>query len=485
MLVRLSKNSFVRIYDDGAVGYIYNQLTRHDRCYINSGVDLLGALSREPRDQDELINSIINLYPGADPMAVYADMSDMLMSLDLDKFIVRGESISELNDKDVQFSYSMNNPKTLTEDYSQQTDEFVDLSTQTFYLQHDQRKPRLSSIQFELTSRCNERCIHCYIPNGKKNHGIDMPFDRVCSIIDQFAAMGGLLVTLSGGEALMHKDIARIIRYCREKDLQVSLLTNLALLKDDLIPVMQEANLSIVQTSLYSMDPEIHDLITTVKGSWLKTVQAIEKLYVANVPVQISCPIMKANRVGYDRVMKFAQSHNMKAQTDYIMMAQSDLDTANLANRISIEETEILIKDIIKNDVNYSELIKEVEPFSAMTEEEFANMPLCGVGLNQICVTANGDLYPCAGWQAKVLGNVIKESLSEIWNDSPGINELRAVTRKSFPKCLKCEARDYCSMCMARNYNESEGDMFAPPAHTCKVAFLNKRLAEEKFKAES
>ena len=86
-----------------------------------------------------------------------------------------------------------------------------------------------------------------------------------------------------------------------------------------------------------------------------KTKTAIEKLHNADIPVQISCPIMKANKDGYDEVMKYAQRLRMKAQTDYIMMAQADLDTSNLANRISVEETEKVIRDIMENDVDYSE----------------------------------------------------------------------------------------------------------------------------------
>lgn len=50
---------------------------------------------------------------------------------------------------------------------------------------------------------------------------------------------------------------------------------------------------------------------------------------------------------------------------------------------------------------------------------------------------------------------------------------------KDFPKCLTCEARDYCAMCLVRNYNESGGDMFKTNQHFCDVAFLNKRLVEE------
>lgn len=291
--------------------------------------------------------------------------------------------------------------------------------------------------------------------------------------------MGGLHVTLSGGEALMNKDIKKMLRYCREKDVQISLLTNLISLSDEMVPVLKEVNLSLIQVSLYSMNPEIHDKITTVKGSWQKTKNAIEKLYNADIPVQISCPVMKANKDGYKLVMKYAQSMKMKSMTDYIMMAQADLDTQNLANRISIDETEKVIRDIIEYDIDYKNETLRQDPMSKIPIEKLAKMPLCGAGINALCVTVNGDIYPCAGWQQYVVGNIFKTPLEDIWIKSKQLKNIRCITWKDFPKCLECDARDYCNICLVRNYNENNGDMFKTADHFCQVARLNKRLVEE------
>lgn len=468
----------MRVYDDGTMGYINNQLTRHDRIYNETGADFLRQITREPQEIEQIVDRLAVLYkaPRGELAKDFRAFADDLVE---HKFVVEGATPEECAANDLEFSYAMENPKTLVEDFSQKTAQRVTEDTQSFYLKHDIREPRLTSLQFELTSRCNERCIHCYIPNSKKNAGTDMPLAKVKDIVDQFVAMNGLHVTLSGGEALMHKDIAEILRYCRAKDLQISVLTNLALLKDVLIPVLKEANVSLVQTSLYSMDPEIHDLVTTVKGSWAKTKAAIEKLHAADVPVQISCPIMKANKTGYDKVLQYARSLRMKAQTDYIMMAQADLDTQNLANRISLDETRQVIQDIMDWDRQYDDMMKEVEPFSALPEEELAKMPLCGAGLNDICVTVNGDLYPCAGWQTMVVGNIYRQSLKDIWENSPQLAKVRAVTRGDFPRCMKCPDADFCNMCLVRNYNESGGDMFCINEHFCKVAHLNRVMVEE------
>ena len=191
---------------------------------------------------------------------------------------------------------------------------------------------------------------------------------------------------------------------------------------------------------------------------------------------------MKANQHSYTDVMEYARSLKIKAQTDFIMMARADLNTDNLANRMSITETEVFLKELIEHDIDYRESTLAQPPvsdFIAIDLERYKKQPVCGVGYDNCCIAANGDVYPCAGWQAYVLGNVYKQSLSEIWESSVKIKELRKITQESFPMCLDCEARDYCAMCLVRNYNESDGDMFKINKHFCEVAFLTKRLVEE------
>ena len=485
MLIKQSKNAFIRTTQ--RYGYIVNQLTRHDRTYDEYGADLLRSISREPQDVDDIVNKLLEIYEGVSFDELKADFMDFANSLARDKFVVMGDTEDVLEQKDDDFTYAIDNPKTLVDNYYQETEEKVGQNTQDFFYEELQGRPLISTLQFELSSRCNERCIHCYIPNDKKNHGFDMPLEKVKSVIDEFSAMGGINVTLSGGEAFLHKDLMTIVKYCREKDLKISILSNLISLKDEHIKVLKEANISLIQVSLYSMDPAVHDFITTIPGSWKRTKGAIEKLVAEDIPVQISCPLMKANKVGYDKVLEYARSLKIKAQTDYIIMARSDLDTGNLANRLSIEETADVLRDIINNDIDYREqTLTQVPPSEEMVLdfERFKQQPVCSVGYDNCCITANGDVYPCAGWQDYILGNVYKQSLKDIWENSEKVKALRQITQASFPQCLECEAQDYCARCLVRNYNESGGDMFAVNHHFCLVAFLTKKIVEEEFGPE-
>lgn len=483
MLVKQSKNSFIRCTDK--YGYITNQLTRHDRVYDETGADWLREISRVPQDVNDILTRVISMYYDGNKNEISKDFYGFINSLERDKFIVTGNTPAELDRKDLDFSYSMENPKTLETNFYQETRENTNTDTQSFFLEEVQGEPKIQNLQFELSSRCNERCIHCYIPNDKKDHGNEIPLEKVKSIIDEFADMGGLHVTLSGGEAFLHKNFIEIVQYCREKDLMISILSNLTLLKDSDIPILKKANVSLIQASLYSMKPEEHDFITTVKGSFVKTKNAIEKLVKADIPVQISCPVMKANRHSYCDVLDYAKSLKVKAQTDFIMMARADLETDNLANRLSLDETEELLRDIILHDSQYTDKTLKLHPISEeykLDPEKFKSLPVCGVGYDNCCIAANGDVYPCAGWQGYVIGNVYRQSLQEIWANSDKVKQLRKITNASFPQCLKCEARDYCSSCLVRNFNESGGDMFKINKHFCDVAFLNKRLVEELVK---
>ncbi len=176
MLLRQSKNTFIRFWD--GCGYITNQMTRHDRMYNETGADFLHEISRQPQSVEDILARLQALYGdsvSADQLRT--DFLAFVNDLAAHLFLVTGETEEELNQKDLDFSYSMENPKTLVDDFTQEDTPSVLNYTQDFVLEATQRKPRLNGIQFELTSRCNERCIHCYIPNQKKNDGADMPIE--------------------------------------------------------------------------------------------------------------------------------------------------------------------------------------------------------------------------------------------------------------------------------------------------------------------
>ena len=70
------------------------------------------------------------------------------------------------------------------------------------------------SVQLDLTYRCNERCVHCYLDHD--DHG-EMTTAEIKHLLDEMAEAGVFILTLSGGEIFLRKDFFEILEYARRK----------------------------------------------------------------------------------------------------------------------------------------------------------------------------------------------------------------------------------------------------------------------------
>ena len=471
MLIRLSKNTFVRNY--GNFTYVFHKLNAYDEMFDGAEV-FMRWITREPREKSEILKNIRGVFPEADPVEIAADFDEFIAPMIAAGAVLAGNTPAELDAQEVSFRYDMPAPKT-ERDTTPVTKEEAERMPQTVLKKYFEEHPTLFDIQLDITQACTERCVHCYIP---EYNPLYLPFDKICEVVDEFREMGGLHVGLSGGECMLHPDFDRIVRYIRSRDCTCGILSNLTLCDDKKVALLKEMDCG-VQVSLYSMKPEVHESITRRKGSWLETKTAIEKLYEADVPVTISCPTMRKNFDGYIEVMKYAESMHMFAQTDFIMMAKADHDRSNLENRLTLPQTKCLLEDIILRDVPMmKEYFNPDVKDELQTPEERAEQRMCGAGTDKMCLNADGNYYACSGFQDFPLGNCFKQSLRDVWENSPQIKYLRGLRGKDIPQCIHCEDRNYCSMCLVRNFNET-GDMLKVATHFCKVARLNHEIVDE------
>ena len=475
MLYQQKKDTFIRNYD--GIGYITSTGIFNDLCTNESGTIFLCALKRKPQTLDQLVDVIMPQFEGVDRATILNDAKDFYDGLVEDGFIIKAETEEELKKLDVGFTYNSVQPKTIREDFKP-TIQRADTDTQDYLEKHFDGKPHLTSFQIELTSKCNERCVHCYIPHKFKLYNITD--ELYYSTLEQLSKMGVLSVTLSGGECMCHPKFKEYLRAAKNYDFYVNILSNLTLLDDEIIEIMKEGNVSSVQTSLYSMIPEHHDAITQLPGSFYKTRDAILKMIENDLPLQVSCPTMKGNKDDFNDVMNWCHEHKIRAQTDYIMMAEYNHDTENLANRLSVAEAGKVIEDIMKNDIDYQRAILKPDFLEQCNQNQFnPERRLCGVGISTCCMVSNGNVYPCAGWQEMVLGNLNETPLKDIWENSEKIKWLRSLKMKDMGggECCNCDKAAFCAPCMVRNANESPtGDPLEINRHFCAVAAKNKQI---------
>lgn len=222
------------------------------------------------------------------------------------------------------------------------------------------------------------------------------------------------------------------------------------------------------------MDYSIHDSITKVKGSFEKTMKSLLELKDAGIPLQISCPIMKQNLDTFKDVISFGKENDIIVSIDYVIFASYDHSNCNLVHRLSLEEVEQAF-DKQLSDKYLNSLYDLAREKLALTEQD----PICTICQDYICISAEGNVFPCIGWQENIIGNLNKQTLREVYETSEEIQRLRQVKRADFPKCVKCDDRGYCTVCMMSNSNESsDGNPFAINNYHCKVAAMIHRKVD-------
>lgn len=442
-----------------------------DRIVSESAAIILSCLEKSPLSINEIVSRAMKEFVDTSEAQLKVDTETLLQALSESGFIITGESVDECraNSSRAIHRQAVNTPvEDALSDKSLGT-------TQAFFEKRFGDKPFPVSVHIEITSKCNERCVHCYIPHEFKNQMMDAT--AFYDLIEQCCDLKIQHVTISGGEPLIHPQIIPFLRKCRECDMSVNILSNLTLLNNEIIDEMKHNPLLGVQTSIYAMNPDIHDAITMSNNSLHKTMDGVMNLVKHGIPVQISCPIMKTNLDGYKEVKEWAAQYNVSVEYDYTLIGQYNGGNANLRYRLSEEEVERVIVDELTSNANYkNELMKEAVENRNKSQDDY----ICSVCNSSICVAQNGNVFPCAGWQGYVLGNIAENSLADIWYHSSKVDHLRGLKRKDLKECESCQQRDYCTVCMVRNFNESpSGDPLKVSNYFCKIAKIKKELIEQ------
>ena len=118
------------------------------------------------------------------------------------------------------------------------------------------------SLIYEVTSRCNLRCPHCY--NVWKD-GVDyareeLPTDRACRLIRKAVRESRCrYFTLTGGEPLIREDLETLASTAKALGTTVSLITNGTLLPESRIETLIRAGVTLFELPLNSPDRSMHN----------------------------------------------------------------------------------------------------------------------------------------------------------------------------------------------------------------------------------
>ncbi len=160
-------------------------------------------------------------------------------------------------------------------------------------------------LRISLTERCNLRCVYCMPAEGivLRPREEFMRADEVLSLAGTFVEMGVKKIRLTGGEPLVRKDAAHIIRELGRLPVELAITTN-GVLVDQFVDVFKEAGLRSVNVSLDSLRPERMQAISR-RDPFARTTANIRLLQEAGFHVKVNMVVMRG--INDDEVTDFME----------------------------------------------------------------------------------------------------------------------------------------------------------------------------------
>lgn len=143
---------------------------------------------------------------------------------------------------------------------------------------HLRRPPRtLPILVIMFTDKCNLHCKMCgacdYTPG---DHGM-LSLDDWKAVVDSAVKLRTQILSVTGGEAMLRRDVYDLMRYAHERGLAIHLNSNGLLMTEKNIEQLRASGVSTVSISIESAVPERHDYIRG-EGSYAKTLEGLQRL---------------------------------------------------------------------------------------------------------------------------------------------------------------------------------------------------------------
>jgi radical SAM protein with 4Fe4S-binding SPASM domain len=298
-------------------------------------------------------------------------------------------------------------------------------------------------MDLALTFRCQNDCVHCYA--GGPHETPEITTGQWKSVIDKLSEIGVFILTFTGGEPTMRDDLPELLLYAQNKGLVTGLISNGRKLKDKAyVTKLEKSGLDFVQITLESHKPQVHDLMTTVKGSWKETVTGIQNAVQSQIYVSTNTTLSKHNAADFLTTIDYIKGLGVNAFGCNSLIYSGKAPLASEEFALTVEDLNTLLPKI--RDKAHIIGLK----FLWYTPTQYCQFDPVQLGLGvksctaamiNACVGPNGDVYPCQSY-FESLGNILTEPWDKIWH-----NQLAEKLRKREyveEKCKDCSQLQVC-----------------------------------------
>jgi radical SAM protein with 4Fe4S-binding SPASM domain len=312
--------------------------------------------------------------------------------------------------------------------------------------------PHLKTLSWNLTSRCNFRCVHCYVGAGTKQSGTEFTKDSVFALVEEAAALGVETLFLAGGEPTLLEELPDYVAYVRQCGMIPYICSNLSLMTRELSFKLREAGLAGVSVGVDHLDPERFAHFR-MKGRLDHVLRGIEICRADGLVVNIDFTLNRLNSGLVGEFHKFAidvgaSQLSMKrfvpegrghVNWDALSLPKEDYRSCLVqwAEECHSHQNEIYS---FTHDPMYLVVLFELGLLDEVAVSRFGCRAAAIGSEGWLGVSPNGDVHPCPLMRSVTMGNVFANSLRSALY-SPVCKSIAA----ELPgKCRSCECSEFC-----------------------------------------
>jgi len=347
------------------------------------------------------------------------------------------------------------------------------------------------TIVWNFTNKCNLNCLHCHQDSSPTSSGSELTTSQAFKVIDNMSNGGVAILTFSGGEPLLRRDLYDAIKRTDDNGMLCTIASNGTLITSKVAEKLAKVGVKRVEIGLDGATPETHDFLRNKPGSFEATVEGIKNCAAVGFDELATTMTLHSKNINeLEETMNLAEELGAtRFYLNRLIPAGRGVEASYLdvTPREKIKALETLYSKFYKTVTDgfgmqcyargmtyYARLGYELSKGKVFTvsealsghekmfQEKFGldvskivrklstGFGGCSAGLTYAGLTASGDLLPCVPAPIR-LGNLLEQSLEEIWLNNGLLNHIR--NRKALEgSCNICAYSRLCGGCRYTAY---------------------------------
>src|SRR5690242_15433307 len=320
---------------------------------------------------------------------------------------------------------------------------------------------------WETTQACDVACLDygdCIQPEADP---LELVTQEARQVIDEVAEFRPPIFVMTGADPLKRADLYELIRHAAVRDLHpVLVLTATPLLSGDVIAELKHAGLSRLVLSLDGSTEELHDLICGVRGSFARTIEAIQWAEQWKLRYQITTRLCERNLHDLEDLAAFLKTFRASQWSVAFPVPTNATELEETPSAGEFEEAfarlyalaqKVPFKIKTSEAPHYRRYVLQRQARARAEAAEPSRLEDGIPGImpvheerGTVFISHTGEVYPCSSLPVSG-GNVRVQKLADIYRSSQIFTLLRD-PRYLAGKCGDCSFKQICGGSRARAY---------------------------------